>query len=88
MFPGNGLQVLLSLCQTTTEPEIASEVSYLGNENKNWTLVLWSKVLFSDESFAFHLEIKSKSLEEEWRGTERKLLKVQWEVSTVSDDLG
>lgn len=44
--------------------------------------------LFSDESFAFHLEIKSKSLEEEWRGTGRKLLKVQWEVSTVSDDSG
>lgn len=88
MFPGNGLQVSLSSCQTTPESEIASEVSSLGNENKNWTLVLWSEILFSVESFAFHLEIKSKSLEEVWRGTERKLLKVQWEVSTVSDDLG
>ncbi len=39
-------------------------------------------------NFAFHLEIKSQSLEEEWRGTESMLLEVQCEVSTVSDDLG
>ncbi len=38
--------------------------------------------------FAFHLEIKVWSLEEEWRGTESKLLEVQCEVSEVSDDLG
>ncbi len=38
--------------------------------------------------FAFHLEIRSQSLEEEWRGTESMLLEVQCEVSTVSDDLG
>ncbi len=37
---------------------------------------------------AFHLEIKVWSLEEEWRGTESKLLDVQCEVSTVCDDLG
>ncbi len=49
----------------------------------------WSKVFFSDESnFAFHLETRSQSLEEEWRGTESMLLEVQCEVSTVSDDLG
>ncbi len=30
----------------------------------------------------------SQSLEEEWRGTESMLLEVQFEVSTVSDDLG
>ncbi len=45
--------------------------------------------LLSDESnFAFHLETRSQSLEEEWRGTESMLLEVQCEVSTVSDDLG
>ncbi len=49
----------------------------------------WSKVLFSDESnFAFNLETRSQSLEEEWRGTESMLLEVQCEVSTVSDDWG
>ncbi len=37
---------------------------------------------------AFNLEIKVPELEEEWRGTESMLLEVQWEVSTVSDDLG
>ena len=36
-------------------------------------------------NFAFHLEIKVWSLEEDWRGTESK---VQCEVSEVSDDLG
>ncbi len=39
-------------------------------------------------NFAFHLEIKVWSLEEDWRGTESKLLEVQCEVSEVSDDLG
>ncbi len=39
-------------------------------------------------NFAFHLEIKVWKLEEEWRGTESKLLEVQCEVSTFSDDLG
>ncbi len=39
-------------------------------------------------NFAFNLETRSQSLEEEWRGTESKLLEVQCEVSTVSDDLG
>ncbi len=39
-------------------------------------------------NFAFHLETRSQSLEEEWRGTESMLLEVQCEVSTVSDDLG
>ncbi len=34
-----------------------------------------------------HLEIKVWSLEEEWRGTESKLLEVQCEVSEFSDDL-
>ncbi len=49
----------------------------------------WSKVLFSDKSkFCFSLEIKIWSLEEDWRGTESKLLEVQWEVSEVKDDLG
>ncbi len=39
-------------------------------------------------NFAFHLETRSQSLEEEWRGTESMLLEVQCEVFTVSDDLG
>ncbi len=43
------------------------------------------KVNFDFQSW---LEIKSQSLEEEWRGTESTLLEVQCEVSTVSDDLG
>ncbi len=39
-------------------------------------------------NFAFHLETRSQSLEEECRGTESMFLEVQCEVSTVSDDLG
>ncbi len=58
-------------------------------EKKNWTVAQWSKVLFSDEvNFAFHLEIK---VPESGGRVERHrfmLLEVQWEVSTVSDDLG
>ncbi len=58
-------------------------------EKKNWTVAQWSKVLFQMKvHFAFHLEIEVWSLEEERRGTESKLLEVQCEVSTVSDDLG
>ncbi len=37
-------------------------------------------------NFAFNLEIKVWSLEEERRGTESMLLEVQCEVSKVSDD--
>ncbi len=58
-------------------------------EKNKWTAAQWSKVLFQIKvNFAFHLEIKVWSLEEEWRGTESKLLEVQCEVSKVSDDLG
>ncbi len=58
-------------------------------EKKNWTVAQWSKVLFQMKvNFAFHLEARSQSLEEEWRDTESMLLEVQCEVSTVSDDLG
>ncbi len=39
-------------------------------------------------NLAFHLESRSQSLEEEWRGSESMLLEVQCEVSTVSDDFG
>ncbi len=39
-------------------------------------------------NFAFHLETRSQSLEDEWTGTDSMLLEVQCEVSTVSDDLG
>ncbi len=44
--------------------------------------------LFRFPNFAFHLETRSQSLEEEWRCTDSMLLEVQCEVSTVSDDLG
>ncbi len=58
-------------------------------EKKNWTVAQWSKVLFSDKSqFCISFGNKVWSLEEDWRGTESKLLEVQCEVSTVSDDLG
>ncbi len=57
-------------------------------EKNNWTVVQWSKSSFQIKvNFAFHLEIKVWSLEEDWRGTESKLLEVQCEVSEVSDDL-
>ena len=40
------------------------------------------------EILHFIWKSRSQILEEEWRGTESKLLEVQWEVSTVSDNLG
>ncbi len=36
--------------QATSEPETTSEASYLGCGEKELTVALWSKVLFSDES--------------------------------------
>ncbi len=36
--------------QATSETETSSEASYLGWGENNWTVALWSKVLFSDES--------------------------------------
>ncbi len=58
-------------------------------EKNNWTVAQWSKVLFSDKSkFCISFVNQGLSLDEEWRGTESKLLEVQCEVSTVSDDLG
>ncbi len=56
-------------------------------EKKNWIVAQWSKVLFSDTSI-FCISFGNQGLEEEWRGTESKLLEVQCEVSEVSDDLG
>ncbi len=56
-------------------------------EKKNWTVAQWSKVLFSDKR-KFCLSFGNQGLEEDWRGTESKLLEVQFEVSEVSDDLG
>ncbi len=44
-------------------------------EKKNWTVAQWSKVLFSDES-KFCNSFGNQGLEEEWRGTESKLLEV------------
>ncbi len=72
--------------QATSEPETTSEASYLGCGEKELS---GPKPSFQMKvNFAFHLEIKVWSLEEEWRGTESMLLEVQCEVSTVSDDLG
>ncbi len=51
-------------------------------------------LLFSGPKSSFQIKVhfiwksRSRSLEEEWRGTESMLLEVQCEVSTVSDDLG
>ncbi len=56
-------------------------------EKKNWTVAQWSKVLFSDKS-KFCFSFGNQGLEEDWRGTESKLLEVQCEVSEVNDDLG
>ncbi len=72
--------------QATSEPETTSEASYLGCGEKELS---GPKSSFQMKvNFAFNLEIKVCSLEEEWRGTESKLLEVQCEVSEVSDDLG
>ncbi len=75
--------------QATSEPETTSEASYLGCGEKELDCcsVVQSPVQMK-VNFAFHLETRSQSLEEEWRGTESMLLEVQCEVSTVSDDLG
>ncbi len=72
--------------QATSEPETTSEAFYLGCGEKELS---GPKSSFQMKvNFAFHLESRSQSLEEEWRGTESMLLEVQCEVSTVSDDLG
>ncbi len=72
--------------QATSEPETTSEASYLGCGEKELS---GPKSSFQMKvNFAFHLETRSQSLEEEWRGTDSMLLEVQCEVSTVSDDLG
>ncbi len=72
--------------QATSEPETTSEASYLGCGEKELS---GPKSSFQMKvNFAFNLETRSQSLEEEWRGTESMLLEVQCEVSTVSDDLG
>ncbi len=56
-------------------------------EKKIWTAAQWSKVVFSDKS-KFCILFGNQGLEEDWRGTESKLLEAQCEVSEVSDDLG
>ncbi len=71
--------------QATSEPETTLEASYLGCGEKELS---GPKSSFQMKvNFAFHLESRSQSLEEECRGTESMLLEVQCEVSTVSDDL-
>ncbi len=73
--------------QATSEPEATSEASYLGCGEKK--KLSGPKASFQMKvNFAFQLETRSQSLEEEWRGTESMLLEVRCEVSTVSDDLG
>ncbi len=57
-------------------------------EKKNWTVAQWSKVLFPDKSkFCISFGNQGPRV---WRktGEESKLLEVQCEVSTVSNDLG
>ncbi len=72
--------------QATSEPETTSEASYLGCREKELSGLKSSFQM--KVNFAFHLETRSQSLEEEWRGTDSMLLEVQCDVSTVSDDLG
>ncbi len=58
--------------------------NWVGNVlKKNWTVAQWSK----DKS-KFLISFGNHGLEEDWRGIESKLLEVQCDVSTVSDDLG
>ncbi len=58
-------------------------------DKKDWTAAEWSKLCsLMKVNFAFPLEIRVQSLEEERRGTESTLLEVQCKVSTVSDGLG
>ncbi len=62
--------------QATSETEM-SEASYLGYGEKNRLLLSGTRSSFQIKvNFAFHLEIKVCSLEEDWRGTESKLLEV------------
>ncbi len=70
-----------------TKPLLNQRQRHWAVEKKNWTIAQWSKVLFSDKS-TFCFSFGNQGLEEEWRGTESKLLEVQCEVSEVSDDLG
>ncbi len=56
-------------------------------KKNNWTVAQGYKVLFSDKS-TFSFSFGNQGLEEDWRGTESKLLEVQCEVSEVRDDLG
>ncbi len=66
--------------QATSEPETTSEASYLGCGEKELDCcsVVQSPQSFQMKvNFAFHLEIKVWSLEEDWRGTESKLLYIQ-----------
>ncbi len=51
-------------------------------EKKNWTVAQWSKVLFSDKS-TLCISLGNQGLEEDWRGTESKLLEVQCDVSSL-----
>ncbi len=72
--------------QATSKPETTSEASYMGCGEKELS---GPKSSFQMKvNFAFHLETRSQSLEEERRGSDSMLLEVQCEVSTVSDDLG
>ncbi len=80
--------------QTSSGKGLPSNFWTRGQRQKHLTW-LWRKELSGPKSsfqmkvnFAFHLETRSQSLEEESRGTDSMLLEVQCEVSTVSDDLG
>ncbi len=76
--------------QATSETETSVRSILPGLRRKRTGLLLSGpKSSFQIEvNFAFHLEIKVWSLEEDWRGTEYKLLEVQCKVFEVSDDLG
>ncbi len=68
--------------QATSETETTSEARLTwAVEKKTGLLLSGPKSSFQIKvNFAFNLEIKVWSLEEEWRGTESKLLEVQTPV--------
>ncbi len=64
-----------------TETNIRSILPRLWRK-RNWTVAQWSKVLFSDKS-TLCISLGNQGLEEDWRGTESKLLEVQCDVSSL-----
>ena len=78
-YPGRGLQLSLPRVKPLLNLRRKRDGLLLSGPQSSFQMKV---------HFTFHLEIKVQCLEEEWRGTQSKLLEVQCEVSTVSEDLG